>query len=82
MYADIGPSSVGQSQPPASTSTLHLDLDEHRVEYAQLNHNAHRSNIADNSTNEGELSMQGPSMVEVIMNMGRLTTSIFPPQCV
>ena len=57
MYADIGPSSVDQSQPPASASTLTLDLHEHRVEYAQLNHNAHSSSIAsssDNSINEGK----------------------------
>ena len=58
MYADIGPSSVDRSLPPASASTLTLDLHEHRVEYAQLSHNAHSSNIAsslDNSTNEGKM---------------------------
>ena len=40
IYADIGPASLDQNQPPTSVSTLTFDLDEHRVEYAQLNHKA------------------------------------------
>lgn len=54
VYADIGPASFNQSQPLASASTLHLDLDEHRVEYAQLNHKAHIPKPALSFTNDSE----------------------------
>ena len=39
VYADIGPSPLTH-QPFKSVSLFSLDFDEHRVEYAQLNHKA------------------------------------------
>jgi hypothetical protein len=36
VYADVGPRSNNRSQSPGNT----LEFDEHRVEYAQLNHKA------------------------------------------
>jgi hypothetical protein len=67
MYADIRPSTA---RPLASGSTLGiLDWDGDRVQYTQLNYNAHEgsnipvpsSTIEDDSTNKGriiELAME------------------------
>ena len=57
VYADIGPSSAGRTRLLESASTLTLDLDEHKVEYAQLNHKAHSlkpvSSLESSTNNEG-----------------------------
>ena len=36
VYADVGPLSNNRTHPPGSS----LDFEDHRVEYAQLNHKA------------------------------------------
>ena len=40
VYADVGPLSNKRSRHLESVLTVSLDCDEHRVEYAQLNHKA------------------------------------------
>ena len=47
MYADVGPQSNNQS---LSTGNI-VDLDEYRVEYAQLNHKAKAPNGGTIKTN-------------------------------
>ena len=56
VYADVGPLSNNRSR--SLGNTVKLDFDEHRVEYAQLNHKTHCQVSApvsaiENSTNEG-----------------------------
>ena len=55
MYADVGPLSNNQSRSLGNS----LDFDEHRVEYAQLNHKAQVSiptATTEKSTNEGTVN--------------------------
>ena len=54
VYADVGPLSKNQSQSPGNS----IDFDEHRVEYAQLNHKTQVSvpvSTTDKSTKEGSI---------------------------
>ena len=55
VYADVGPLFNNQSRSPGNS----LDFDEHRVEYAQLNHKAQVSiptATTEKSTNEGTVT--------------------------
>ena len=55
MYADVGPLSNNRSQSPGNS----VDFDEHRVEYAQLNHKAQVSVptlTIEKSKNEGTVT--------------------------
>ena len=54
VYADVGPLSTNRSQSPRPGNTPSLDFDQHRVEYAQLNHKAVVSAPVEESTNINE----------------------------
>ena len=58
VYTDVGPLSNDRPDHLESTFTIALDFDEHRVEYAQVNHTAHsfkHVSSVDRSTNEGTI---------------------------